>query len=302
MRRTERSITRFRRRLKRLIEEKFDGRYTCLARGADVPVSTLEHILLEAKRLTGGEHLLRLTRALEVTTHFLITGEEAVRPTVSSPQFAPVMRPSAEPTPRTSLSVRVPAMKCLCPGVCPLTQAVPPRPTVRSGVVVERDLVDPHNPECLLVVEVTPNCPSPKWRPGTRLVVAWGLRPLRWDALALVHAEGRCQWAHLKQVSDVLFFADDAEGNFSVLPFDTWRILGAAIAVVAPLYSRATRHREIWGARVAGRISRDRAPVLLDTTSNRARFPWTPDSLTMARTTEGGHGRVAWRGTGSSER
>jgi hypothetical protein len=233
MRRTERSITGFRRRLKRLIREKFDGCYTRLARRAGIPVSTMEHTLLKAKRLPGGDHLLRMARALDVTAHFLVAGEETDRPAANPPRFIPVMRPSTEPTARTSLMV--PVAKCLCPGTCPLTQARPPLAMARSGVLLERDLAGPHNPESLLAVEVTPNSPSPAWRPGTRLVVAWGLRPPRWESLVLIHAEGRCKWGHLKEVGDMLFFAESAESDFRVLPAGAWRILGTAIAVVAPL-------------------------------------------------------------------
>lgn len=75
MRSHERSITSFRRRLKRLIEEKFDGHYTYLARRANIPISTLENTIHAARRLPGGDHLLRMAEALGVPVHFLVTGE-----------------------------------------------------------------------------------------------------------------------------------------------------------------------------------------------------------------------------------
>ena len=65
MRRPERSITSFRRRLLRLINEKFEGRYTYLAQRAGIPISSLEHTIHEAQRLPGGEHLLRMAAALD---------------------------------------------------------------------------------------------------------------------------------------------------------------------------------------------------------------------------------------------
>jgi hypothetical protein len=233
MRRPERSIIRFRRRLLRLIEEKFEGRYTYLAQRAGIPISSLEHTIHEARRLPGGEHLLRMAQALEVSVHFLVTGEDIVRPADDPPRFVPVVRPSGEPAVRTHLTI--PVLACACPDACPLTAAVPPLTAARSTVVLERDLVGPHAPPQLIGVEVTSGCPSPEWRAGTRLVVAWGARPPSWEALALIHTEGRCQWGHLKQVEDALFVAAEVEGDFRVLPAGVWTILGTAVAVVAPL-------------------------------------------------------------------
>jgi hypothetical protein len=233
MQSTERSITSFRRRLLRLINERFDGRYTYLAQRAGIPISSLEHCIHEATRLPGGDHLLRMAHALEVTVHFLVTGEDPARPADGPPRFVPGVRPTTEPPTRTPLTI--PVFVCTCPDACPLTQSVPPRTAARSTMVLERDLVGPHNPRHLIAVAVTPGCPASEWRPGTRLVVAWGVRPSQWEALALIHAEGRCQWGHLKQVEDVLFFADEPEGDFRILPAGDWTILGTAVAVVAPL-------------------------------------------------------------------
>ena len=43
-------------------------------------ISSLEHTIHGAQRLPGGEHLLRMAGALEVSVYYLVTGEEAVRP------------------------------------------------------------------------------------------------------------------------------------------------------------------------------------------------------------------------------
>ena len=45
----------FRARLRALVLEQFDGKYTVLAKRAGIPISTLEHTMLEAKRLPGGD-------------------------------------------------------------------------------------------------------------------------------------------------------------------------------------------------------------------------------------------------------
>jgi hypothetical protein len=139
MRRPERSIVSFRRRLKRLIEEKFDGRYTRVARRAGVPVSTLGHTVLEAKRLPGGDHLLRLAEALDVTAHFLVTGEDAVRPADGPSRLLPGVPPDAVAPSQVYLTV--PVLACACPAVCPLTAPVPRVATPRDPVILERDLL-----------------------------------------------------------------------------------------------------------------------------------------------------------------
>jgi hypothetical protein len=233
MRRSERSITSFRRRLKRLIAEKFDGRYTRLARRAGVPVSTLEHTLLEAKRLPGGDHLLRLARALDVTAHFLVTGEDAARPAGGPSRLLPGLPPGAAAPSQAYLTI--PVLACACPATCPLTAAVPRGVTSHTQVVLERELLGTGPYASLVAVEVTAECPAAEWRTGTRLVVAWGRRPRRWGALALVHAQGHCEWGYVKQVEDALFCAEEVDGEFRVIPAGAWRILGTAIAAVAPL-------------------------------------------------------------------
>ena len=80
MQRHERPIHAFRRRLLRLIDEQYDGRYTILARRAGVPITTMQHYIHTAKRLPGGEHLMRLAAALGVTVEQLVSGPAGVRP------------------------------------------------------------------------------------------------------------------------------------------------------------------------------------------------------------------------------
>jgi hypothetical protein len=174
-----------------------------------------------------------MAEALGVSVHYLVSGEETARPADGPPRCIPVVPRGDEAHTRTHLTL--PVLACACPHACPLTAAVPPRTAARATVLLERELVGPHDPEQLIGVEVTPGCPSPEWRAGTRLVVAWRVRPSQWEALALIHAEGRCQWGHLKQVEDVLFFAEDPAGDFWILPAGVWTILGTAVAVVAPL-------------------------------------------------------------------
>ncbi len=79
MQRDPQEVAGFRRRLVQLIAERYDGKYTVLARRAGIPVSTLEHYLHQAKKLPGGAHLLRLAAALGVSAEYLGTGREVAR-------------------------------------------------------------------------------------------------------------------------------------------------------------------------------------------------------------------------------
>ena len=190
-------------------------------------------IVLSILRIPFTPVLPGMAAALEVSVQYLVTGEDTVRPADDPPRFVPVAPPSSASAARTSLTI--PVLACACPDPCPLMQAVPPRRTAGSTVVLERDLVGPYAQAPLIAVAVTLGCPVPEWRAGTRLVVAWGVRPTRWEALALIHAADRCQWGHVSQVGDNLLFADDAEDDVRVIPAGGWTILGVAVAVVAPL-------------------------------------------------------------------
>jgi hypothetical protein len=233
MTRTERPITSFRRRLLQLIDERFEGRYTYLSRRAGIPISTMEHDVHLAKRLPGGEHLLRMADALGLSVHYLLTGGETVRPAVRPPRPVPVVRPGGEPMRPTRLTI--PVCACGCPDACPLTEAGPAVAAAQSTVVLEGEMVGTRGQHHLIALCVTPGCPSSEWPEGTRLVVDWETRPRQWEALALIHAEGRCQWGHLTQVGDALLFANDAEGEFRIIPAGMWKILGTAVAAVASL-------------------------------------------------------------------
>jgi len=71
-----RTVDAFRQRLRQLILERHEGRYSRLARRAQMPLSSLQHILHQAKRFPGGAQLLRLATALEVSVDFLLTERE----------------------------------------------------------------------------------------------------------------------------------------------------------------------------------------------------------------------------------
>ena len=93
MRRAERPIAAFRRRLVRLIDDQCAGKYTSLGRRAGIPISTMEHSIHHAKHLPGGEPLLKLAAVLGVSVQSLVGGD-AVGPAAEHPaQPTPVVPP-----------------------------------------------------------------------------------------------------------------------------------------------------------------------------------------------------------------
>src|SRR5450759_2156380 len=137
MRRDDAPICGFRRRLLRLIAEQCEGKYTLLAQGAGIPVSSMQHILHDAKHLPGGEPLQKLARALGVTAQYLTTGDEAVRHADRLTPSPQPVRPRRVPRGRGVVPpVTIPLFTCGCPGPCPLTAAIPPLAAARARVVV----------------------------------------------------------------------------------------------------------------------------------------------------------------------
>ncbi len=70
-----RSVDSFRQRLRELIADRFEGKYSRLARRAQMPLTSLQHTLQRAKRIPGGAQLLRLAVALDVSVDYLLGRE-----------------------------------------------------------------------------------------------------------------------------------------------------------------------------------------------------------------------------------
>ena len=70
----DRIMEAFRARLQQLIDDRFEGKYSRLARRAGMSVSSLQHILHTAKHFPSGDLLLRLAGATEVTVDYLLAG------------------------------------------------------------------------------------------------------------------------------------------------------------------------------------------------------------------------------------
>ncbi len=233
--RHERPITALRRRLQRLIDEQCAGQYTRLARRAGIPVSSMEHIMLTAKRLPGGDHLLRMAAALGVSVHYLATGEEVGRPADRLAHAAPVgLRRGGSLPLGDATQVALPVYRCGCPDACPLTEPVPSVAAGQARVIVPADLVARYQHHRLLAVQVGAGLSAPDWPDGARLVVDWDARRPRWAAVALFHAEGRCHVGHVGRTADRLFWFPRADSAMRVFAPGAI-ILGTVVAALLPL-------------------------------------------------------------------
>jgi hypothetical protein len=231
MTRPEPPIRAFRRRLLRLIDEHFEGRYTRFATRAGIPVSTMQHYLHHARHLPGGEHLMRMAVALGVTVQALITGEEAGGPTPRRLPRVPGGPPRGDRPAHADLPI--PVVRCGCPGTCPLTAEGPGAPVADATLVLPTAVL-PEPGHRLLATVVGEHLAAAEWPAGTRLVVDTETRTPTWDELALIHTEGRCQLGHLTQIADTILFAGERDGDFRVIQRE-WRILGTVVAGVVPL-------------------------------------------------------------------
>lgn len=235
MQRREAPILGFRRRLRRLITEQVDGKYTILAQRAGIPISSLQHILHDAKHLPGGEPLQKLAGALGVTVQYLATGDEAVCPADRLTPPPPPVRPRRVlPGRGAAPPVTIPLVACGCPGPCPLAAAVPPLAAARARVVMGAALVARYPHHRLLALQVTLNLPCAEWPVGAQLVVDWEARTPAWEALVVLHDAGQCRLGHVTPSGDRLLFAPRLGGLPELLTREA-RVLGTIIAALTAL-------------------------------------------------------------------
>lgn len=172
-------MTRFRRRLLQLIRERCEGKYTCLARRAGIPVSSMEHTIHSAKHVPGGEQLIRLAQALGVSVDYLATGEATVRP--ADLLAHPVILTDGRTPPfGHATDIAIPVFRCGCPNACPLTEPVPPVAAAQSTVIFPVDMVGGYEHHRLIAIQVGQGLDSAEWPEGARLVVDWDARTPRW--------------------------------------------------------------------------------------------------------------------------
>jgi transcriptional regulator with XRE-family HTH domain len=235
MTRREPPIHAFRRRLLQLIDERFDGRYTALARRAGIPVSTMQHYVHAAKHLPGGEHLMRMAAALGVAVEGLVGGPEAGRPAARPTHRAPVVFTRAQtPPPGIATHVSLPVFRCGCPGPCPLTEVVPPVAAMQSKLVLAAALLARSGDHRLLAIEVDAQLPCAEWPLGAVLALDWDARTPRWEALMLLHDHGHCRLGHVTPSGDRLLVTPRRDGTPDLVSPEG-RILGTIVAGVTAL-------------------------------------------------------------------
>lgn len=232
MTRRERPIDAFRRRLLQLIDEQFEGRYTALARRAGIPISSMQHVIHNAKHLPGSEQVMRLAVALGVTAQYLITGREGVQPAAPPTGQADPGRDQTRPRPAAHVSL--PVFRCGCPGPCVLTETIPTVAAAHARAVVPIAMLAHYEDHRFVAVEVSPELPCAAWPMGAQFVLDWDARLPGWNALVLVHDAGRCRLGHVTPSGDRLLFTPHRGGEPDVLS-PTARILGTIVAAVTAL-------------------------------------------------------------------
>ena len=218
------------------IDDQFQGRYTALAHRAGIPISTMQHYVHSAKRLPGGEHLVRLAAALGMTVQALLSDPEGVRPADHPAPLTPlVLAPQPAPPVAPGPHLSLPVFHYGCPGACPLTAAVPPSAVAYAPGWCWRR---PGWPGAGTIAwwasrsvpgsRVRTGGPAPTWcSTGTH-------RRPRWRALQLLHDAGRCRLGHVTASGDRLLFAARPDAA-PALVSPTGRVLGTIVAGVTTL-------------------------------------------------------------------
>ncbi len=195
-------IEAFRARLAALLRSRCDGRYTVLARRAGIPVSTMEHYIHKAKHLPGGEHVVRLARALGVTTDYLLAGEASIRPSdllahpVAVGQAPRGRAEHAGLEPQISVAV----FECGCPRGCPFAAPLPPVRSTRARALVPVDLVPRWHR--LVGLRLTGRLAPDGWSAGTRLILDWDARNPTGNHPFLFRQHGQCRLGRLHRSGD----------------------------------------------------------------------------------------------------
>lgn len=192
----------FRARLAQLMRSRCDGRYTVLARRAGIPVSTMEHYIHKAKHLPGGEHVVRLARALGVTTDYLLAGEDSIRPSDLLAHPVAVVQAPRGRVEHAGLEhqISVAVFECGCPRNCPFAAPIPPVRSTRARALVPADLVPRWHR--LVGVRLTGRLASDGWSAGTRLILDWDARNPTGNHPFLFRQNGHCRLGRLHRSGD----------------------------------------------------------------------------------------------------
>ena len=219
-------ITAFRTRLSGLLDEKFDGQYTVLAKRAGIPTSTMQHYIHTAKHLPGGEHLMRIAQACGTTVDYLVSGMATVRPEDLLTHPVSIVKAKGDQPAAADRQLSVPAFACTCPKRCVLTDDVPSPRHANGRIVIPEELVRSQHYHRLISVILTKDL-LPR-SPDGRAIIDWDARTVEEAPAPFLFFDGtRHRIGPLRNDKDTLLLVEPA----TVLP-DTAQVLGRMVAVL----------------------------------------------------------------------
>jgi hypothetical protein len=230
---TRSPIELFRKRLNELLHERFDGKYTVLAKRAGIPISSMQHYMHTAKHMPGGEHVQRLAEACGVTADYLLSGGETVRPSDMFTKPVQVVRAGGQAGPELERQISVPLFRCSCPKECVFEEAVPPVAKARARVVIPMDMIAGRNYHRLIGVLMEGNLRRVGFGEGGRAVIDWDSRAPDWDHVVLYFDGTKHLFGRVKSTDSGLLASDwQGQASPNVLP-KTAKVLGRVVAVLA---------------------------------------------------------------------
>jgi len=221
-------VEAFRKRLNDLLLERFEGKYTVLAKRAGIPISSMQHYIHFSKHIPGGEHLARLAQACGVTSDFLLSGAQTVRPADLLSKPIPVAQGAGQEVER---QLSVPLFRCTCPKECAFEEDVPPVAKARSRVVIPTDMVSKHNFHRLIGVLLDGHLKTAAGGEGGRIVIDWDTRTLDWEHRLLYFDGTKHMVGRVKQTEGGMLAADWNGQSPVVLP-KTAKVLGRVVALL----------------------------------------------------------------------
>ncbi len=221
-------VEAFRKRLNDLLQERFEGKYTVLAKRSGIAVSSMQHYMHHSKHMPGSEHLQRIAEALGCTTDFLISGAQTVRPADLLSKPIPVAKAEGQELER---QLSVPVFRCTCPKDCVFEENVPPVAKSRTRVVIPTDMVTKHNFHRLIGVMLDGHLKRAAWGEEGRLVIDWDLRTPNFEKNVFYFDGTRHMVGRVKETEAGLLGTDWNGQSPTVLP-KTAKILGHVVAMV----------------------------------------------------------------------
>ena len=225
-------IESFRKRLNDLLHERFEGKYTVLAKRAGIPISSMQHYIHTAKHLPGGEHLQRMADACGVTVDYILSGAQTVRPADLFSKPVQVVKAGGREGAELERQVSVPLFRCTCPKECAFREDVPPVAKARSRVVIPTDMIVHHNYHRLVGVLLEGHLRGGAWGEDGRCVIDWDVRTPDWERVSFYFDGAKHHFGRVKSTEHGLLASDwTGQASPTVLPKDA-KILGRVVAVL----------------------------------------------------------------------